>query len=658
MKEVLDNPVAPAYDARMNPTDNFDQTAFDALPEDFDSAPLWGDPDHGARQTGLDYLDQMWSRKPHGAAAGLAKDAITAHRMVQTFVNAFARGGHYRVTFDESIGTAGTNLDTRDVLITPAPVLDPRIDAQRAGRVLTGLSCHEISHPRYDEDTSRAVKAVFSSSYVADHLSNVLSDVRIERRFVGDYPGYEGIFEPTLEYVAQSMTAKEPSGKITPTLTDQTNLMTLAVRYADYADWSDPALEAERVWWSDWRDRWAHEDSPRRHVAAIREGLRHIIDTSQSEQKKEREVKGQPEPSWGNEGAPAPGSQKDEEDLRAGSAKGLGQQADDADRSDNYRGRRNGESRPDPSKRAPTCAGTKAVDKASGVPERAIDAARGELQREVTQGEEVVELPDGTPVDVAVSTRELEVKMDPDPMRSPEASRPIRDALLRSRTGHVSELNHQKRGRLDQRGLHRIAVKDHRVFEKKRSTSPGKYLVWLMLDTSSSMDAHMAQTAQVATAIADATQHVPTVRAAAWAWSSSYRGRGMAGVAKLWQSGQPTAGIAKVVRLKRGGTPDAPVLRWATEAILRDARNGETPVIIFCSDGEGQPTMPDAVEAARARGIDVRSVALGKDLDAAAQRRIYGEGNFIPWAGNILATARPLATMIARIVSTTKEVRR
>ncbi len=646
--EGLDKQSPPAYDKHMNPINSFDQTAFDALP-DFESAPL---PASGSR-SGLDYLDQMWSR--NRGSAQTSKDAITAHAMVQTFVNAFARGGRYRVTFDEFIGTAGTSMDTRDVLITPAPVLDPKIDAQRAGRILTGLSCHEISHPRYDTDTSKAVRQVFSNSTVADHLSNTLSDVRIERRFVGDYPGYDGIFEPTLEYVGQSMVKDLPNQKIIPSVNDQINLATVAIRFTGYADWSDTAADAERVWWEDWRDRWAHEDSPRRHVAAIREGLRHIIDTSSESTKDEREQNGDPrEGGYGSGGAGDSGTQKDEEDLRTGSGKSLGSQADRADLNDNYRGRRAGETR---GQRIDACTGTKAVDKASGISSTEILLSRDSLQREVTQSAEVAHVPDGTPVDVAQSTRDLDRTGDLLPQRDPAASRPIRDAILRSRTGHTDTISHQRHGRLDQRGLHRIASKDVRIFDKKRATSPGKYLVWLMLDTSSSMNSHMAATAQVAMAIADATQHVPTVRAEAWAWSSSYRGRAMAGVARLWKSGQPSTEIAKVVTLRRGGTPDAPVLQWATEAILRDVRGDETPVIIFCSDGMGQPTMADSIAVARARGIDVRSVALGADIKDDKQRGLYGDGNYVPWMGSILSTARPLATMIARIVSTSKAVR-
>jgi hypothetical protein len=61
--------------------------------------------------------------------------------------------------------------------------------------------------------------------------------------------------------------------------------------------------------------------------------------------------------------------------------------------------------------------------------------------------------------------------------------------------------------------------------------------------------------------------------------------------------------------------------------------------------------MEAAVEKARRAGVIVRGVSFGDGMSAEALLARYGRGNFIPWAGSIMATARPLAAMVARLVN-------
>jgi hypothetical protein len=234
------------------------------------------------------------------------------------------------------------------------------------------------------------------------------------------------------------------------------------------------------------------------------------------------------------------------------------------------------------------------------------------------------------------------------------ASRFIRDALLRSRTGRESVGRYQRHGRLDQRALHRVLGDDpQRVFEKKHRESPGRYLVWLMLDHSASMAGGPDRsTAEVATAFVNALQHVPTMRAEVWAWSDAFKaGIWGPGVVRAWKTGQPVSDIAKIVDLKYGGTPDSQILAWAYRSILKSVRTGETPVILFASDGQGHVSgMRQNVEKARALGVLVRSVAIGA-INEEDQATIYGRHGYVPWAGTMTKTARAMAGMVARIVS-------
>lgn len=688
------NPATAAYD-------DIDLDQFEDFESD-DLAPIL--------RNSTDYLDGMWGRAGLGTRDERA--AVLAHGMVQSFINAFARDGHYRVTFDPNVSTAGTDLNARKVVLTPAPVLDTSITAEEAGRVLTGLAVHEISHPRYGRSTADAVNRAFPGNWVADRLSNILDDVRIEARFADDYPGYAGVFAPTLEYVGRGMVARNGGAPIVIPAGDAVNLASGAIRYPSFCDWT--GLEAERDWWQAWGAKWSREDAPRKHVEAIREALRHIVATKQSqkaEQPEQQPDEAQPadeqdaqpqqdapsvEASEGesNEDEQAAGDEADEdatdEDMDAGEdaesaasdgdadddeeidaeAAGTDSAASHADEADDDSDELSDEELNDltqqQSERAgqelPRCVGTDAVNRAAadqGVDQLDIEDAKEKAQEAVEAARDGEDDGHGGTVDVARSLKGLihgringraSTWMKP----SDAASRHIRDAILRSRSGHTGVSRYQKRGALDNRGLHRIASRDSRLFSKKHAPDPGKYLIWVMVDVSSSMagDA-VRQAAQVAEAIAAASRSTPNTRVQVWAWSNAFRpNRGGAGVARVWQDGQPTTDVFKLCDLPMGGTPDVPVLTWAARAINREARGGEQPVIFFASDGEGNygnGATKEAVAEVRKLGVDIRSISLGDWVTEEDQIDMYGQSNYVAWQGSILATANPLARMIARI---------
>jgi hypothetical protein len=675
--------------------------------EDFDSKDFW----RPKKRADSKYLDDMWassSFRSAGAWDGEVGDntlagkenILIAHRMVESFINAFARDeGRYLVTFDPNVGTAGTDMRTRRVTITPAPILDPDITPEHAGRILTGLGVHEICHPRYGKGTFEAVRKAFPFSESAWRIGDLLDDVRIERRYVDDYPGYSGVFDPTLEYIASGYVKKNGGKKLVIDPKDHLNIMSGAIRYSDAIDWSDRRVARERDWWNSWCEKWAREDSPRRHVEAVREALQFIV---AQDQKLEVEVKGagsgegsgkgektlgdggdqqaddgaggtpdkadsKPDESDGNDGLSKSGAEDGNNDVGGGAGEEKGEEKIDAEAieqavealtdeqlsaaADKIAG-----SAPLADK-LPTCAGERAVENAAvsaGVDPQDISDEKQEAQNAVVEAEYYEEAGNGLKVDVARSLRDISLAGRGNYRKyfqpSPQASRSIRDAILQSRTGHTNVSRFQKRGRIDQKGLHRVASHDYRLFDRKHAESPGKYLIWILLDRSSSMDgSESIQQAQVAEAIASATQHVKTVRAAVWAWSHSFRGRGIPGVAKAWETGQKTDDIKKTIDLPSGGTPDATIMGWAYRAIKREVRGSEQPVIFLCSDGFGSSRMTETVAEARRAGVRVVSVAFGS-LDEETQKQRFGPDGYIKWEGSIAKTARPLAKMIAKMV--------
>jgi hypothetical protein len=660
-----------------------DEALLDEL-EDYDSQPFW----RPARRAASDYLDSMWDRRGFGAqrlgARVIEQDIVIAHGMVQSFLNAFARDGFYDVVFSKTTTTAGTDMKRRKVYLTIAPVVDPNLTPQEAGRILIGLGVHEIGHPRYGRNTWKAVQRVFPGSAAAQKLGNLLDDVRIEQRFVGDYPGYSGVFDPTLEYVSKGILARNKGDKVIPSMGDQLSLATLAVRYPDVADWKFRHLKVERDWWRAWADRWAVEDSPRRHIEAIREALRHIV----AAQVLPGTQPGDGSPGDGQQ-APTGGADGDEQDDDTGrqdadsdgsggndsedekiDAEGAGSSGDashDAGETDQPGSMSDEElgkeadsaSTPSPTP-PPTCSGSEAVEAAArqqGTDSYEIVNARDMADEVIENAKYYEDDGNGRKVEVCrslkglINTR-LYNRQSLSFAKSDVAARYIRDAILQSRTGHTAVSHYKRSGRLDSKGLHRAAQSDFRLFDRKTATSPGRFLIWMMLDRSGSMDGKESiQAAQVATAIADATRHVKTVRAQVWAWSDAFRQEygSVPGAAKVWETGQPTSEIARSIDLRSGGTPDAQIMGWAQRAIRAEVKRGEQPVIIFCSDGWGSDDMTARVEEARKAGVLVYSVAFG-NLDEEEQTARFGRNGFVPWQGDIIRTARPLSKMIARLV--------
>ena len=664
-----------------------DESILDEL-DDFDSDDFWRPT---ARAAG-DYLDDMWGKRISGSLR--REDAvIVAHGMVTSFVNSFSRDdGYYQVVFDPNMSTAGTDMKAKRVLITPAPILDESLTPVEAGRVLTGLATHEISHPRYGRGTHDAATRAFPRSRAAARISNILDDVRIEQRFIDDYPGYAGVFEPTLEYISKGLVARN-GGPFKPSLKDPLNLLSASIRYESSADWSDPDVARERDWWKAWRDRWAKEDAPRRHVEAVREALRHIVTVQV-----ELELEGQ---SGGDEGdGGEDGDQRSSDD--AGQSASNGQESgyeDDGETgeagdsggdekidADGLQGSGGSSQETSPedkvgelsddelgeaadegttttlSQQMPTCGGRQSVERAAtdqGVDQHELVQARRDAQDTIEEAEFYEDDGMGGKIDVARSMKSLingplYNRWSTKFTKSDPAARYIRDALMQSRTGHENTAHYQKRGRLDQRALHRVTTGDFRLFDRKTAESPGRYLVWMLLDRSGSMDGwDSVNAAQVATAIADASRYVPTIRAAVWAWSDAFRNKSgysyRAGTALAWQTGQPTSEIARTIDLPSGGTPDAQIMSWAWRAIKREARPNETPVILMCSDGWGADNLGTIIEEGRAHGVMIYSVAFGH-LDVKSQTERFGRDGFVAWQGSIVKTARPLSKLIARIV--------
>lgn len=316
------------------------------------------------------------------------------------------------------------------------------------------------------------------------------------------------------------------------------------------------------------------------------------------------------------------------------------------------------ESQPTPDDKVVSPEITDGVDKTAaenGV--NVSDQSRRQSERVIRAQDTIHDTKHGK-VAVAKSTRGVATRTsNPTPKYSGPAAAAIRNAVLQSRGGHTSVERHQPRGKLDNKGVWRISMGDPRLFRRAAAPSPTPLRVWVMVDVSGSMSGNeVADAASVARALADASVGTPSVHLTVWGWSDPFipdqrrYGGAYAGVCKVWETGMPTSEVDKLVRLPMGGTPDAAVLSWAWPEILRQKRPEEHPVIIMASDGFGYGDLKGVIAEATRKGVAVRSVALGQWIREDDQEEKYGRGNFIPWQGDIVSTARPLAKMLTKMI--------
>lgn len=268
--------------------------------DDFESEDFEGEDEEDAADDRDDFTTSLWKRHGFdsvgdvddpGRGPAIMRALVIAHQMCQSYVDTFSTDDvRYRVTFDPTFSTAGTDLVGKIIVISPSPVYDPTLTPTQAGLILTAMATHEVSHVRYDRTTIAAVRRVFGDKRAPMALCNVLGDARIERRFGDDYPGYRNVFRPMLDYIGKNRQVPVSTANLV-------NLAIRAIRFPEYADWATPELVAERDWWQAWCARWVKEDAPRRVVEAVREGLRHVVEVqtlASAKAKQDMKSKNQP----------------------------------------------------------------------------------------------------------------------------------------------------------------------------------------------------------------------------------------------------------------------------------------------------------------------------------------------------------------------------
>jgi len=661
--------------------DDFDFDEYDA--DDDSVGDLWGR-----------YASKNASRD--GDKALLIAETL---RVVQGFVDAFASGDtkSYRVTFDESVKTAGTDFRAKNIVISHAPLFDSTITPAEAQTILTAMAAHESSHVRYDRNLSKAVERAFPGNPVAARLNNVISDVRIERRYSDEFPGYRHVFAPAIEYVAKSQLREAGLSIFSAKRLDEVGFVSGSLRYAAFVDWT--GRTSDRDWWQAWGAKYTTNDRTDERVQAIAEGLAklaeaHVEDEPEQdddedadapdasdEQDEQSPVSEQPQSGSSDEAgeqqsapqsADADDSQSagesetqsdDDESADTGSSASESDESEAADETDDASGAP-GDSASDDESASDVTTGTDnggeytlpecfadAIEHAAEANDDAATDVDSDAAQQMAEAAKAIVEVNGERGEVywapgGIAHSRVDVTTDG------TASASIRAAFARSRTGKTENERDLKSGLIDNRSLTRVASNDFRFFHKQTAPGEGKYNVWLLVDCSSSMRGYPIQAAAaLAKTLAESTRSIPAMRLSIWGWTTSFKLSAGFGAVRVWTQGDPIANVGYLPRVPMGYTPDRETLTWAIDAIAKNSRPDEQPVILMASDGNGSHRGPELVARARRQGVQVISVAVGGGISEKTQAEKFGRKGYVKWPGSIRALAQPLGKLLARVVS-------
>ena len=591
-----------------------------------------------------------WSRWNTGTTGSVSPERLqAAHRTLKSFVDTFARAGEtYRVEFGEG-GIAGTNFTDKVVRITSDPLYDQSLSDAEAAQVLVGLACHEAAHSRYGEEYRSAVRAEFGNASSAAVLSNLLGDVSDERSFTAEYPGFGGVFSPALRW-----TGKKAAELGQPT--DPINTGIRAVRYADSVDWT--GNEAELAWWNNWAAEYGQPGSPASlHIEGIRTALEHVAEQQPPQQQQGdgdgtgndgQQADGTGQQARGQQQGGQPGKGKGGQPGKGKSSSDLAKAADDAMTEEQQQQAEQTSDLGSAGKAGTEPASSSANDAAANtgmsdvVTLENVDAGLSPEHELATYGTGLVEHLKASALGSLGYRRSGE--------SSGAASSAIRNAFMRDRGGHTEITKGTKRGRCDNGSLYRIAQGDNRLFHRRSAPSPDNWVVWVMVDWSSSMSQRRPATISAARALAAASRSVGTMRMAVKTWTSGQESKyADASVVDVWETGQSIERLEDAYRGQMGGTPDHLAMAWAVKNLRRELRGSERGMIVFLSDGEGfKEVLKVAVETGRKAGLEIVSVALAS-LDT--QEEVYGADRMIPYRGSITEAAGPLARMLTRVMA-------
>jgi hypothetical protein len=245
----------------------------------------------------------------------------------------------------------------------------------------------------------------------------------------------------------------------------------------------------------------------------------------------------------------------------------------------------------------------------------------------------------------------------------PQVVAAVQRVFDQQRLGHEGWQSRQLYGRLELRSAWRLTLKGEQdVYRERRSPSPTKLNVHLLVDASGSMHGWNSTNAQdfVATMIA-AFRRIPTVRLHVWQ-HSAYQD---CTIYRVYEPGMNDEGVNRMNMNVGGGNADGFALEAIGQRALRLAKRDEQTLIVMISDGlpsvEGtNATNHDMIahtklvcQTLRGKGAKILSVAIAGGANHNAQ--MYGTENTVAFTNDWTKLGLDFAALFGRTLRAARQ---
>jgi cobalamin biosynthesis protein CobT len=191
--------------------------------------------------------------------------------------------------------------------------------------------------------------------------------------------------------------------------------------------------------------------------------------------------------------------------------------------------------------------------------------------------------------------------------------------LTRSHTG--------RRGRIDGPRLHRLAVRNPRVFQRLAEKKSIDTAVHILMDCSSSMEGCMSLANAACFSVASALRRIRGVNVGVTAFPGFWDHEEPCTVAPILKHGQRMH--SRFAARAFGSTPMGEALWWTCQEMM--TLKEERKIILLLSDGypDSVPNTEAALEAARSMGMEIIGIGIGEFgyyiLDLVENSRVINE---------------------------------
>lgn len=572
-----------------------------------------------------DYLTDWWTGWGYGGASADERKLAVGLSATKTTIGVINNSGkRYNVKFSDD-GSNATDLDERNIVVSPEALLDKKLEDAVAIRVTTGWGLHEASHAEYTPEVADQLQTPvpLEPFQISGLLLNLLEDLRIERLTAEKFPGFATYFEESNRYLwdKQAPTAPTVWG---PDLKTKLGAVILATKWSDdYESMArgDAALSAEFDWWKAWGEtyRIAEDTSGARQL--VIDGLNRLREDPDTAKKLDHMALA--EAKMRSDMAMSPGT------LSADEFSQLMEQL-------RKQGPKGGPAGFDP---------CPSPERSQGRPIQ-LDAAQSEEVRKLVNEQLEIkfsQFPDAAtgaapqfvitkPLEDAESRMRYEV-----PNRSLVAR--IKAAFFFRKRIPAHDDRMLKKGEIDDEQLWRVGVEDYRVFFRRHMEEQDFIAATMLIDVSGSMHGENVRRAQMlATVLMECFATMPNARVKVRA--HTHLGNDDCTIYRIWEPGDARTRLGLLATVQGGSNYDGYAIEYCANEMVKDARPNETKLLIVLSDGRpnggrqyrGTPAMKHVrwvTDHFGRKDIAIFQIAVDEGVDARDQATMFA--NWIPF---------------------------